>query len=520
MKRVEALCPSCGAPVEFKVSSSLVVVCAHCNSAVARGDRQLEDLGKVAALVETASPLDLGVNGVYRGKSFELVGHVQYRHASGAVWDEWYLSFANGNWGWLAEAQGRFYVTARRQVKDPARLPAFETLTPGRSLTFADEPPLTVNETGEAQLVAAEGELPFRPDPAMPHRYADLSGENQRFATLDFSEQPPVLFLGDAVTLAQVGISPRVEDDERRVHTVASLVVACPHCGGSLDLRAPDRTERVVCPYCHSQLDASQGELRYLKTLQKGRVHPLIPLGRTGKFRGESYTVIGFLQRSVTILRQDYFWTEYLLYHERDGFRWLVDSSGHWSFVEPVAPGEIKWEQGRAVYRGRRFRLYQRCPARVRYVLGEFFWKVEEGETVLVSDYIAPPHMLSSEVTYTKGKKTAGAGGEAQEINVSHGVYVPREEIEAAFGVTGLPRAWSVAAHQPNPVEGRVYGLWLGFLLVMLLGHGLLVLIRPSGTVDQAWLVWQLILLTAVPFLAFFYGRSFEVKRWEDSHIE
>ena len=55
-----AHCPACGAIVAFHVSSSLVTICEYCHSAVARGDKQLEDLGKVADLVDTESPLRLG----------------------------------------------------------------------------------------------------------------------------------------------------------------------------------------------------------------------------------------------------------------------------------------------------------------------------------------------------------------------------------------------------------------------------------------------------------------------------
>jgi hypothetical protein len=52
-----ANCPACGGPIEFTIGSSIVVVCDHCRSVVARTDRALEDLGKVAALVDTGSPL-------------------------------------------------------------------------------------------------------------------------------------------------------------------------------------------------------------------------------------------------------------------------------------------------------------------------------------------------------------------------------------------------------------------------------------------------------------------------------
>ena len=61
MSALVANCPSCGAPVEFKSGQSIVVICNYCHSAVARTDRGLQDVGKVAELVETSSPLDVGL---------------------------------------------------------------------------------------------------------------------------------------------------------------------------------------------------------------------------------------------------------------------------------------------------------------------------------------------------------------------------------------------------------------------------------------------------------------------------
>jgi hypothetical protein len=518
MKRVEAPCPACGAPVEFRVSSSLVTVCGHCSSVVARGDRKLEDLGKTAALVETASPLAIGCCGKYRGKSFELVGHIQYRHASGAVWDEWYASFASGRWGWLAEAQGRFWMTFRRKLKSGQGLPEWGRLAAGQEFRFGDEAALTVAELGEATVIAAEGELPLRPQFNQPHRYVDLSGADQRVGTMDYGESPPALYLGRVTTLAELGIAlVVVGDDERHTRQVAAIQVACPQCGGSLDLHAPDRAERVVCPFCQSMLDASQGQLRYLQTLLAGRVQPLIPLGRTGTFRGREYTVIGFLQRAVRIEGTDYFWTEYLLYQPQDGFRWLVESDRHWSFVEPVAPGAVRLGPREATYQGRSFRLFQRSLARVTYVLGEFYWKVRLDETVYVRDYIAPPEMLSAEVSQSTTTDAQGQTQTAEEVNISRGVYAKHEEVEQAFGVQGLPRSWGPAANQPNPVDKRVYVLWPIFAGVLLVLYLIISALR-SG-VDGGWFFLALVALSAVPVGALLYGHSFEKSRWEQSYI-
>src|SRR4029453_7194701 len=109
MSVLVANCPSCGAPVEFKSGQSVVVICVYCRSAVARTDRELKDLGKVAELVETGSPLDICPRGTWQGVSFGLTGRAQLGHEMGGQWDEWYATFSNGWLGWLGEARGRFF---------------------------------------------------------------------------------------------------------------------------------------------------------------------------------------------------------------------------------------------------------------------------------------------------------------------------------------------------------------------------------------------------------------------------
>ena len=481
MSVLVANCPACGAPVEFKSGQSIVVICSYCRSAVARTDRELKDLGKVAELVETGSPLDVGLRGKWRDQTFELTGRAQLGHQMGGQWDEWYATFSNGWLGWLAEAQGRFYLTFQYPIPEGVNVPSFDALQLGQQVPGLPWPtPLMVAETGRATALGAKGEIPYLLTPGDTYFYADLSGPDRGFGTLDYNESPPLVFLGNEVTLAELGITTTRAPEKEERH-VGAAQVSCPHCGGPLELRAPDKTERVTCPNCNSLLDVNQGNLQFLKALEPPSFQPLIPLGTRGDVPEGKMTVIGAMQRSVTIEGVQYFWSEYLLYSPPIGFRWLVDSDDQWNYVRAVPPGEIAESAKYATYQGKGYRIFQDAQARVESVLGEFYWKVEAGEQVRGVDYVAAPYMLSKEESRvyipdpeepSKRRRVAG------EINWSLGTYVTVKQIEKAFGVKGLPRPSNVAPNQPYKY-GWIYKYWLGFLALLLLVGFLSTIISP-----------------------------------------
>jgi hypothetical protein len=125
-----------------------------------------------------------------------------------------------------------------------------------------------------------------------------------------------------------------------------------------------------------------------------------------------------------------------LLYAPAVGFRWLVCSDGHWSYVQPVATGAVTAGHN-AHYDGVYFQRFQNAELRVDSVLGELYWRVQTGERVSGEDYIAPPAMLSREVS-------------ADEQNWSLSTYMTRGDVLAAFGKPlELPVPTGVAPNQP-----------------------------------------------------------------------
>ncbi|CAN5662504.1 hypothetical protein BH24ACI1_BH24ACI1_13850 [soil metagenome] len=466
MSVLQANCPSCAAPIEFKSGSTIVLVCPFCRSAVARTDKTLEDLGKVADIAESESPLKIGLKGTFKGNRFELTGRAQLRHELGGVWDEWYATFSNGWVGWLAEAQGKFYLTFYQPLPADVKIPAFGTLQLGQTVSeIPNTVPLVVTEKGAATSVAADGEIPYKLVPNERSDYADLSGAGSVFGTIDYSLSPPWVFVGQQVSLAEIGLAD-AKPATRTARRVAVGAMGCPKCGGSLELNAPDKTERVTCPFCNSLLDVNQGNLTFLHALKKNENPFVLPIGAEGTFAGDvKLKIIGAVVRSVTVEGETYFWHEYLLYNAQIGFRWLVHSDNHWNFVAPVNAAEVIASGNAVNYNGETFKIFQDAPARVEYVQGEFYWRVEQGETVRAVDYIAPPLMLSQEIT-------------RNEINWSLGTYLTNAEIEKAFSISDLPKPFSVAPNQP--FTGGFYIKW-GFAMLGLLCVIALLMIPLGG---------------------------------------
>ena len=465
----QADCPTCGAPIEFSIATSVVTICESCGTASGRKGDALENYGKVAELVDTASPLQIDVVGETGGIPFKITGRTQLRHSAGGVWDEWYVTFRDGKqWGWLAEARGRYYLTFPKKLPEGHHIPEISELNVEDEVMIPKKGVMKVVEIGQATAISAEGEIPYEFHPGETYWYADLEGAAGKFATLDGSTSPPTVYVGGEFSLEKLGITADVADRELDEKRAEAAHLACPHCGGTIDLVAPDEAQRVGCPYCNSLLDVNEGNLKFLHTLSIKR-KPTIPLGTRGTLEGTEYTVIGFMERYVTVEGVDYAWGEYLLYAPRKPFHWLIEANHHWTFGKPVSAGEVRASYRSARYAGRTYKLFDRGVPVVKTVVGEFYWKVAAGERTASSDYVSPPYILSREESLesrrAEAKGLPAVGGkrmkaEAKEVNYTVGHYVPVADVEQAFGVKGLKRPTSVAPNQPFPHK-NMYLAWV-----------------------------------------------------------
>ena len=198
----EVQCPSCGAPNVIKNAASLYVVCSYCSTTSVRKDMNLEEVGKAAALKDDGSPLQIGSQGRYKSKPFEIIGRIQLQFPAG-FWNEWHLDWGSKS-AWLGEATG-LYVFTQQIPTDGIDIPAFSEMVPGYEVKINKER-FFVKDIQKGVCVSAEGELPFSFQSEYQAKVVDLASRKDNFATIDYSEENPLLFLGEFQELRQLSM--------------------------------------------------------------------------------------------------------------------------------------------------------------------------------------------------------------------------------------------------------------------------------------------------------------------------
>ncbi|MFN7917729.1 MAG: DUF4178 domain-containing protein [Vicinamibacterales bacterium] len=196
-------CPNCGAPIRFRWSSAVQTTCESCRSVVVRHDVNLEVRGEVSDIPLDSSPIQIGTTGRLDNQPFTVVGRIAYEYANGG-WNEWHLAFGDGSSGWLSDAQLDY--TATRLVRPTQPVPPAHSVRVGEYYTWGDRR-LIVTTLTRARYVGVEGELPFEYWGKDEVLFVDLAGHAGEFATFDFSDTTPLLFVGRHVTFDEIALA-------------------------------------------------------------------------------------------------------------------------------------------------------------------------------------------------------------------------------------------------------------------------------------------------------------------------
>ena len=456
-----APCPGCGAPVEFSSAQASYAVCEFCRSTVLRQGDVLQRKGSMAEVFEDYSPMRIGATGnmLREGKPdvFTLVGRLQLKSDAGA-WSEWVAAFSDGALGFLSEDNGQFVWSWPWQAEPPLIRNGPYKATDwmlGAQKAFGGRN-FTVTSVQKARLVSAQGQLAQLPEPGQPYWLVELRSEDGEVLSVDFSAQPPALSLGERVLLDDLKMQGLREGGSLKGEQGRHF--NCPKCAAVVPVRFSS-TKSLSCPSCGSMIDLSQGmgkDLAYAE--QHDPVRPAIPLGSKGMLEGLQWQVVGFQHRMGQEADDDesFGWEEYLLFNQKAGFAFLVDSTDGWSMAR-VTTGVPKLSGNRstAKYMRRQYQRESQYTAETTYALGEFYWPVQRGQKTRNVDYVSAGE---------KNKAFLASETEKGETTWTHGTAVAATTLAMAFGLKQLRDRSQVGV-----LSGSRFGLWaiiIGLLIL------------------------------------------------------
>ena len=475
-----AACPNCGAPVDFASAASAFAVCGFCRSSVVREGDALRKIGESAELFDDHSPLQLGAAGKAQGSAFTLVGRLQYRYKDG-TWNEWHALFDTGRSAWLSEDNGRYVLSFGVPLDGTA--PAAETLRVGAQQVVNGQA-WSVGSVSVAKLIAAQGELPDKPNLERGFVVADLRSTRDEVGTLDYSDPAhPRWSVGRSVALSELAMTGLAELAEK---TLSARGVECPSCGTALQVRLAS-TQSIVCHQCRAVVDVSQGVGADLQHYQQQSNHeePQIPLGSVGTLALGSkgalpWQVVGYAERCEVPESADdeqEFWREYLLYHRSEGFAFLVDANDGWSWTAPIT-GVPQGAGDTVRFKGVPFRKLYNYKGKVVYVLGEFYWRLERDQTTYNTDYVG-----SGGLANTRLNREQTGSGDAAEVVWSAGETLSADAVVKAFKLA--PDQSAALQRDALPTSNRPAATFVKVVVVLLLVMMLLAIVRCDGGSDN-----------------------------------
>ena len=201
---------------------------------------------------------------------------------------------------------------------------------------------------------------------------------------------------------------------------------------------------------------------------------PPIPLGQSGVLHGRKWTVVGFLQRFVEEDDTRYFWDEYLLLEESTGsYGWLTCDVEGWRFGEALdAVPEVRGKT--AVWDKEKYQLTEQGNAVTDYVLGEFNWRVIQGDRAYYQTYKRAEEILSmertpSEVSWSRLEQISPA-----TLSEAFKIKVPAAGGGSGFAGLSMPAsnlasAATVGDAISTPFKAKGFGLGIFFIILVIL---------------------------------------------------
>ncbi|MDF1663237.1 MAG: DUF4178 domain-containing protein [Planctomycetota bacterium] len=435
-------CSSCGSTLPLESQHVAVAVCPTCDNTLLIKEDQVKNIGVKATLAEPDSCLSVGWRAKCLGREITTHGRVQYKY-DGGIWDEYWIRFDGDDDTstefWISHDEGEYMF---EEAVESGFIPDYGDLRPGDKMVI-DRQKYVIEEKRSAEMMGFQGYLPFFAAPGRFINYLDLNSGKEKATVTYYPDGTIKVFKGRYLTQSELEpiFPPGFDEEEpglgskpkrRSIQTKRSKEakkVGCPNCGGDISLKDGTKTVMVMCSYCDSALDVSEGACKVLASYKKKKISSILPLGKVGKLAGKNFLVIGRVRYRENDDGDIYTSDEYQLRADDGEYLFLCWEDGSWSIsstqrIQPEFPNPKRLDEGdRFKALGHSYRVTDRWHMSVSYVEGELSWIAKRGDTVQYMDAKSAKN----------GTLTAEWSG--SEMEWYRGKSISTKLVDAAFGI-------------------------------------------------------------------------------------
>ncbi len=171
-------CTNCDAALEVEGDREVqTLICEYCGAQLDLNSAEARVLGVNPPDFKPAFNFEVGAQGTFYGKPYEVCGRMLYQDPEGYQSIEYLLYNPEAGYLWLAEETGH-YVLNRPTQQAPARDPF---LLPPKTSVAVDQTSFKMYESGNSTLVYVDGALPWLARTGDTFNYADLIAPPQMF---------------------------------------------------------------------------------------------------------------------------------------------------------------------------------------------------------------------------------------------------------------------------------------------------------------------------------------------------
>ena len=190
----------------------------------------------------------------------------------------------------------------------------------------------------------------------------------------------------------------------------------------------------MVCTACGTYFTFGNWQKEVVQF--SGKVDAHIPIGTKGRLQNVTFEVIGFMVKRD--IRYGVKWREFVLFNPIAGLAYLSEYKGHWNFIQSISGNPKGDSSGNSFnFENAEYQLFQKYKAEVVYAIGEFSFDIfYSADRSLNYEYIAPPHLLSLEVSDKSSLWFKGKYISKQEVSVAFKIDVARLPYQQGVGST------------------------------------------------------------------------------------